>query len=134
MKIGAATVVNSSVINTATLSTGTTFVANATQVTITIPVAVNGSIGTSGAVLRSNGAIGSPYWGDALSTGGGYYKGNDGTVGDTASKGNIYRINSNTQSNNVTVDAGENALTAGPMTIAVGFNLTIAEGGRVIII
>ena len=67
-------------------------------------------------------------------TDGGYYKGNDGAIGNTVSKGNLYRINSNTQSNNITIAAGENALTVGPMVIDTGYNLTIAEGGRAVII
>jgi len=72
--------------------------------------------------------------GAALATGGGYYKGNDGEKGLTASKGNLYRINSNTQTNNITISAGENALTVGPMVIDTGYNLTIEEGGRAVII
>jgi hypothetical protein len=43
------------------------------------------------------------------------------------------RINSNTQSNNITVIAGENALMVGPITIAVGNTLTIDTGARVVI-
>jgi hypothetical protein len=75
-------------------------------------------------------------WGNIAggSTGGGYYKGNLGTFGNTDNKGNLYRINSNTQSNNITVAAGENALTVGPMVISTGYNLTIEEGGRAVII
>jgi hypothetical protein len=65
---------------------------------------------------------------------GAYYKGNAGIVGDESSKGNLYRINSNTQSNNITIAAGENALTAGPMVIQDGYNLTIETGGRVVIV
>lgn len=79
----------------------------------------------------ANGAWGNIAGGGA---GGGYYKGNAGAVGNTSNKDNLYRINSNTQSNNITVAAGENALTVGPMVIAVGYNLTIEEGGRAVII
>lgn len=68
------------------------------------------------------------------SAGGGYYKGNLGPKGNTNNKGNLYRINSNTQNANVTIEAGENALTVGPMTIADGYNLTIDTGGRGVII
>lgn len=85
------------------------------------------------AIVNSTGLFvnGSPY---GLDTVGGYYKGNAGAVGNTANKGNLYRINSNTQSNNVTIVAGENALTVGPMVIDTGYNLTIEEGGRAVII
>ena len=74
-------------------------------------------------------------WGNiAGGSSGGYYKGNAGAIGNTDSRGNLYRINSNTQSNNITVAAGENALTVGPMVIESGYNLTIEEGGRAVII
>lgn len=73
-------------------------------------------------------------WGDLAGSGGAYYKGNLGTVGDPNDKNNLYKINSNTQSNNVTIEAGENAMVAGPITIADGFNLTVDEGGRMVIL
>jgi len=74
-------------------------------------------------------------WANIVSTSsGGYYKGNNGAIGATDSRNNLYRINSNTQSNNITIIAGENALTVGPMTIADGFNLTIDTGGRAVIV
>lgn len=65
---------------------------------------------------------------------GGYYKGNAGVTGNTENKANLYRINSNTQTNNITILAGENALTVGPMVIGTGYNLTIDTGGRAVII
>jgi ribosomal protein L18 len=67
-------------------------------------------------------------------SGGGYYKGNYGTKGEVENKGNLYRLNSNTQTSSVTILAGENALTVGPIVIADGYNLTIDEGGRGVII
>jgi hypothetical protein len=75
-------------------------------------------------------------WGSIAGSGvgGGYYKGNAGAAGNTIDKGNLYRINSNTQSNNITIVDGENALTAGPMVIANGINLTVETGGRVVIV
>ena len=72
--------------------------------------------------------------GTSFQSSGGYYKGNAGVVGQVSAKQNLYRINANTQSNNITIAAGENAMTIGPMTIADGFNLTIEEGGRAVII
>lgn len=71
-------------------------------------------------------------WG-ALAGGSAYFKGNDGAIGDAASANNLMRINSNTQSNNITVIAGENALMVGPITIGTGNTLTISTGGRVVI-
>jgi hypothetical protein len=90
----------------------------------------NGTLGTAGQVLTSNGS--SSYWANA--TGGGYYKGNLGTVGSAVDKGNLFRLNSNTQTASITISAGENALTTGPMTIDTGQTLTIETGGRAVII
>lgn len=76
-------------------------------------------------------------WGNIAggsSSGGAYYKGNLGTVGDASAAGNLFRINSNTVSNNITIATGENALTVGPMTISQGYNLTVQSGGRAVII
>jgi hypothetical protein len=66
--------------------------------------------------------------------GGGYYKGNDGTRGEEARKADLYRINANTQTADITISAGENALTVGPITVDEGFNLTVETGGRVVVI
>lgn len=71
--------------------------------------------------------------GSAVS-GGGYYKGNLGTKGDATNAGNLFRINSNNQSTNITISAGENALTCGPLSVASGNTLTIQEGGRAVIV
>jgi hypothetical protein len=60
---------NSVTLNSVSTSLGTTFVANATQITVTgVPVSANGGVGNAGQVLTSNGATGSPYW--ANSSGG----------------------------------------------------------------
>ena len=72
--------------------------------------------------------------GVAFSSGGGYYKGNAGTVGAPSNANNLFRINSNTMSNNITIAAGENALTVGPITIGTGNTFTISTGGRAVII
>jgi len=95
-------------------------------------VSSNGSLGTSGQVLTSNGS--DTYWSSPAGGSGGYYKGNDGTVGSASSANNLFRINSNTMSNNITVAAGENALTVGPLTIQSGYTLTVQTGGRAVII
>jgi len=50
-------------VNSASLTVGTSFIANSTQLTLTgIPLSANGSTGTAGQVLHSNGTTGSPYW------------------------------------------------------------------------
>lgn len=46
-----------------TLTVGNnSFIANATQVTVAVPVSANGGTGTAGQVLTTNGSTGSPYW------------------------------------------------------------------------
>jgi hypothetical protein len=68
------------------------------------------------------------------SSGGGYYKGNLGPKGNTVNVANLFRINANTQTNNVTISAGENALTCGPITVNSGVTFTVETGGRAVII
>lgn len=72
-------------------------------------------------------------WG-SIGGGGGYYKGNSGTIGNAENASNLYRINANTHSANVTINGSENASVAGPITIADGYSLTINTGGRVVIV
>lgn len=66
--------------------------------------------------------------------GGGYYKGNGGTVGNQTNINNIFRINANSITQNITIAAGENAQATGPVVIAPGYILTIQTGGRAVII
>ena len=68
LNINAVTIANTTgvytgVVNSATFSVGTTFIANTTQITIaSTPLSANGSNGTAGQILTSNGNSGSPYW------------------------------------------------------------------------
>lgn len=71
-------------------------------------------------------------WG-AVGGSGGYYKGNEGTAGIASSANSLFRINSNTMTANITILAGENALTTGPIAIANGISLIIDTGGRAVI-
>lgn len=64
----------------------------------------------------------------------GYYKGNKGTVGVADAANNIFRINANTLTANVTFTAGENASAAGPISIANGITLAVDAGARVSIV
>lgn len=61
----------------------------------------------------------------SISTGGGRYKGNRGTAGPAAQSGDIFRVNSQTLTENVTIDANENAVATGPLTLATGVVLTV---------
>jgi hypothetical protein len=65
---------------------------------------------------------------------GGYYQGNRGEV-SPSNYGDIFRIHSNTLTQNVTILSGNNAIAVGPINIT-GNNttLTIQTGSRVVII
>jgi hypothetical protein len=56
-------------------------------------------------------------------SGGGMFKGDNGTVGSRA--GDIFRINEQTLNTNTTIYADENASCAGPLTLATGVTLTV---------
>jgi len=50
-------------VNAASHTVGSNFIANSSQLTLTgIPLSANGSTGTAGQLLYSNGTTGSPYW------------------------------------------------------------------------
>ena len=56
-------------------------------------------------------------------SGGGMFKGDNGTVGSRA--GDIFRINEQTLNTNTTIDADQNASCTGALTIASGVTLTV---------
>jgi len=102
-------------VNITTNGTGALYVGNST---------VNTWVTSSGFYVN-----GSP-----LVTGTSYTKGNQGVIGSPSSANNIFRINANTISNNITFDAQDNASAAGPLRIATGYTVTISTGARVTII
>ena len=61
----------------------------------------------------------------STAVGGGRYKGERGTLGPAAAAGDIFRVHEQQLNNNVTIDTTENALAAGPLTIADGVTLTV---------
>lgn len=71
---------------------------------------------------------------NASDLGGGYYSGNRGSIGTNTSLGDIFRVHTNTLSANVTIYSGNNALCAGPVTVATGRTLTIQANARVSIV
>lgn len=91
----------------------------------------NGSPGTANQALISNGSA--VYWGTLIS-GGGYYKGSNGSFGDANNKINIFRVNANTLTQSVTFIAGENASATGPLAIGDGVNITVQTGARMVIV
>lgn len=68
---------------------------------------------------------------EPLASGGGLFKGENGTAGSSA--GDIFRINEQTLNTDVTIGSNENASAAGPITIANGVTLTIEPGGNLVI-
>ena len=59
--------------------------------------------------------------------GGGMFKGNNGTVGSRS--GDLFRVNAQSLTENTTIAADENASVTGPLTVASGVTLTVADGG-----
>ena len=70
-----------------------------------------------------------------VSLGAGYYIGKDGSVsGNTSGRDNLFRVNLNATTGNVTIAANNNASVTGPLTIGNGTTLTITNTGRLAII
>ena len=70
----------------------------------------------------------------SLSLGAGYFQGENGATGDTTNgKGDIFRVHEQQLDTNVTIAATDNALCAGPLTIATGVTLTVTTGGNLVI-
>ena len=67
--------------------------------------------------------------------GAGYYIDKTGTVaGNSGGRDNLFRVNTNATTGNVTIAANNNASVVGPLTIGNGTTLTIASTGRLAII
>ena len=80
--------------------------------------------GSNGQLLTSNGTTAT--WQDAPAGGAGYFQGENGVTGDaTNGLGDIFRVHEDTLNTNVTIASGNNALCAGPLTIASGVTLTV---------
>ena len=72
---------------------------------------------------------------DAVALGAGYYIANDGSVnGNANGRDNLFRVNLNATTGNVTIAANNNASVTGPLTIGNGTTLTITSTGRLAII
>jgi len=83
----------------------------------------------------TNGAITQEKINSAVALGAGYYIGKDGTVaGNSSGRDNLFRVNLNATTGNVTIAANNNASTVGPLTIGNGTTLTITNTGRLVII
>lgn len=82
----------------------------------------------------ADGAITSAKIDSNVTLGGSYFQGENGAVGATAGKGDIFRVHEQELNTNVTIAATDNALASGPLTVANGITLTIANGGRLAIV
>jgi len=83
----------------------------------------------------TDGAITAAKINSGVALGSGYYIGKDGTVnGNASGRDNLFRVNLNATTGNVTIAANNNASTVGPLTIGNGTTLTITNTGRLAII
>ena len=66
---------------------------------------------------------------------GGFYSGNYGEIGRPEALGDIFRIHTNSLTQNVTIFSSNNAIAAGPLYITGNTTkLTIQTGSRVVIV
>ena len=71
----------------------------------------------------------------AVQLGAGYYIDKTGSVvGNSSGRDNLFRVNTNATTANVTIAANNNASVAGPLTVANGTTLTISNTGRLVIL
>jgi len=83
----------------------------------------------------TDGAITAAKIDSGVALGSGYYIGKDGSInGNANGRDNLFRVNLNATTGNVTIAANNNASTTGPLTIANGTTLTITSTGRLAII
>jgi hypothetical protein len=85
--------------------------------------------GTSGTLFCN----GSEWFFLSGGAGGGNFKGENGEVGST-NAGDIFRVHEQQLDTDTTIDADENALCAGDLTIANGVTLTVTTGGNLSIV
>ena len=83
----------------------------------------------------ANNAVTAAKLDSGISLGAGYYIANDGSItGNTSGRNNMFRVNVNATTGNVTIAANNNASVTGPLTIGNGTTLTISNTGRLAII
>ena len=83
----------------------------------------------------TDGAVTAAKLDSGISLGAGYYIGKDGSVnGNANGRDNLFRVNANATTGNVTIAANNNASVTGPLTIGNGTTLTITSTGRLAII
>jgi len=84
------------------------------------------SDGTADQVLKTDGAGTLSFGAAAAGGGAGYFQGENGATGDTTNGlGDIFRVHEDQIDTNVTIAANNNALCAGPLTVATGVTVTV---------
>ena len=69
------------------------------------------------------------------SQGGGYFQGESGVTGNSASgKGDIFRVNEQTLNTSVTIASGDNASCAGPLTVSTSGTVNLTVNGNLTIV
>ncbi len=77
-------------------------------------------------VVPGAGTITQAMFAPGLNLGAGYFQGNNGDTGDTTNgKGDIFRVNAQTLTSNVTIATADNATAAGPLTVDTSATLTV---------
>ncbi len=77
-------------------------------------------------VVPGAGTITQAMFAPGLNLGAGYFQGNNGNTGDTTNgKGDIFRVNAQTLTSNVTIASGDNAMASGPLTVDTSVTLTV---------
>ena len=77
-------------------------------------------------VTPGAGTITSDMFAPSVTLGAGYFQGENGATGDTTNGlGDIFRVHEDTLNTDVTIASGNNALCAGPLTVATGVTLTV---------
>ena len=65
----------------------------------------------------------------------GFFQGENGSRGDTASgKGDIFRVNESTLNTSVTIASGDNASAAGPLTVSTSGTVNLTVLGNLTIV
>lgn len=90
---------------------------------------------TGAIYFLTTGSVGMYVWDGAnwspIGSGGGMFKGDNGTVGSRA--GDIFRVTEQQLDVSTTIAATENAHAPGPLTVATGVTLTVSSGGNLVI-
>jgi len=119
-------------INNVRQEPGTAYTVAGSTVTLTGTVVATDDIYVvyNGLALQTtvppDGSITTAKFAAGLSLGAGYFQGENGATGDTTNGlGDIFRVHEDQIDTDVTIAANNNALCAGPLTVATGVTVTV---------